>query len=110
MLTKTSAGARNTPVELNDPNLKCYKLTAYASAANKAQKYSAPTTPDYYVGFNFLGKQMQGRCWIRFITSVAERCGGRIEGPIRVTTRNVDEQPDDQPGHDVPTFARSDLG
>ena len=41
----TRGGARNTPVELNDPDLKCYKLTAYAAAANKAQKYNAPTTP-----------------------------------------------------------------
>jgi hypothetical protein len=49
----TSGGARNTAVDYDDPELKCYKLTAYASPATKAQKYNAPTTADFYVGFNF---------------------------------------------------------
>lgn len=58
-----------------------------------------------YLGFHVLGKQMQARCWIRFIQRVAEACGGRIEGRIRVKTRRVDEEPSDQLGGDVPTFA-----
>jgi len=63
-----------------------------------------------YFGFFVLGKQMQGRCWIRFIRRVAEVCGGRIEGHIHVSSRKVDEDPGDRAGADAPTFTRSGLG
>ncbi|MET0343203.1 MAG: hypothetical protein ABW252_19500 [Polyangiales bacterium] len=48
----TSGGARKTPVDYADPELKCYRLTAFQSPANKGVKYQAPTTPDFYVNFN----------------------------------------------------------
>src|SRR5689334_5225316 len=48
----TSGGARNTPVSYDDPDLKCYKFTAFESAADRSAKYSVPTTPDLYVSFN----------------------------------------------------------
>ena len=34
-----------------------------------------------YLGYLLMGKQMQARCWIRFIGRVAEACGGRVDGP-----------------------------
>lgn len=63
-----------------------------------------------YLGFLLLGKQMQGRCWIRYIQRVTKACGGRIEGRIRVSTHRVHDEPTDQPGNAAPTFARGDLG
>ncbi|MET0341554.1 MAG: hypothetical protein ABW252_11185 [Polyangiales bacterium] len=58
---RTGGSATNQPIDYQDPDLKCYKLTAYATPANKAQKYSVPTTPDLYVAFNvkapWTGKQ-----------------------------------------------------
>lgn len=58
-----------------------------------------------FLGFLVLGKQMQARCWIRFIKHVAEACGGQIEGRIRVETRRVDEEPADRLGDGAPTLA-----
>lgn len=58
-----------------------------------------------FVGFLVLGKQMQARCWIRFIKHVAEACGGQIEGQIRVETRRVDEEPADRIGDEAATLA-----
>jgi hypothetical protein len=63
-----------------------------------------------YLGFLLLGKQMQGRCWIRYIQRVTKACGGHIEGRIRVSTRRVPEEPTDRPGYSAPTIARGDLG
>lgn len=63
-----------------------------------------------FLGFYLLGRQMQGRCWIRFIRNVGRACGGRIEGPICVKTLRADEGPDDRPGSDVPTFTRAGVG
>lgn len=57
-----------------------------------------------YLGYLCLGKQLQARCWIRFIDRVAEACGGRIVGRIRVRTRKVNEEPGDEKGSDTPTF------
>jgi len=58
---RPGGGATNKPIEYNDPELKCYKLNAYGSVANKAQKYTVPTQPDLYVAFNvkapWTGKQ-----------------------------------------------------
>ena len=47
-----SGGASSTPIQYDDPSVKCYKLTGFQSPANKSQKYSVPTTPDLYVAFN----------------------------------------------------------
>ena len=47
-----SGGASNRAITYADPDLKCYQLRGFASAANKSQKYSVPTTPDLYVAFN----------------------------------------------------------
>lgn len=57
-----------------------------------------------YLGFFVLGKQMQARCWIRFIDRLAAASGGRVAGKIRVTTRRVEPSPADGPGGDDPTF------
>jgi hypothetical protein len=58
-----------------------------------------------YVGYLLMGKQMQARCWIRFIDRVAEATGGRVAGRIRVRTRKVAEEPGDRDGLDAPTFS-----
>jgi hypothetical protein len=58
-----------------------------------------------YVGYLLMGKQLQARCWIRFIGRVAEACGGRIAGRIRVRTRKVDEEPGDRDELEAPTFS-----
>jgi len=58
-----------------------------------------------YLGFLIMGKQLQARCWIRFIDRVAEACGGRIVGRIRVRTHRTDEDPADRGERDTPTFA-----
>ena len=52
-----------------------------------------------------MGRAMQARCWIRFIGRVAEACGGRLAGPVRVRTTRVEEEPADCDGPDLPTFA-----
>jgi len=63
-----------------------------------------------YLGYLFLGKQLQSRCWIRFIDRVALACGGKVAGRIRVRTRKVVDEAADraesegEPGHDTPTF------
>jgi hypothetical protein len=59
-----------------------------------------------YMGYLLLGKQLQSRCWIRFIDRVAASCGGRVAGRIRVRTRRVDECAGDRGEEDSPTFAR----
>ena len=58
----------------------------------------------HYIGFLVLGRTMQARCWIRFIGKVAEACGARLEGPVRVSTRRVQEDPSDCEGCDHSTF------
>lgn len=58
-----------------------------------------------YLGYLFIGKQMQSRCWIRFIDRVASKCGGRVDGRIRVRTRKVAEEPGDRDECDTPTFS-----
>src|SRR4051812_43529226 len=57
-----------------------------------------------YVGYLLMGKQLQARCWIRFIDRVADACGGRVVGRIRVRTRRVEPEPADCGGPDCPTF------
>ena len=58
----------------------------------------------HYVGFLLMGRAMQARCWIRFIGRVAEASGGRLAGPIRVSTRRVKDGPADRGAPDLPTF------
>ena len=47
-----SGGVSMQPPATVDPDLKCYSLRAYAAAGKRDEKYSVPTTPDYYVAFN----------------------------------------------------------
>ncbi|MDG3005055.1 DUF1990 family protein [Paludisphaera mucosa] len=58
----------------------------------------------HYIGFLVLGRTMQARCWIRFIGRVAEVCGGRLDGPVRVSTSRVDLGAADCGGPDRSTF------
>jgi hypothetical protein len=64
--------------------------------------------PLNFLGFWILGKQLQSRCWIRFIDRVAEACGGRIDGRIRVRTRKVAEDAADRGERDTPTFSTAE--
>jgi hypothetical protein len=41
----------DTPIAYDDPELKCYRLTAYASPGTKNEPYAVPTTRDLYTGF-----------------------------------------------------------
>jgi len=58
----------------------------------------------HYLGFLLVGRAMQARCWIRFIGRVAEACGGRLEGPVRVKTSKAEQEPADCGDCDHPTF------
>lgn len=58
----------------------------------------------HYLGFLVLGRTMQARCWIRFIGRLAETCGGRLSGPVRVRTSTVPTTPHDGEGPDRSTF------
>ena len=69
--TDRSGGASNTELTYGDPDVKCYKLTAFASAANKSQKYSVPTTPDLYTAFN-LKAPWTGTQYIKSFKSVID--------------------------------------
>jgi len=58
----------------------------------------------HLLGFLLMGRAMQARCWIRFIGRVAEVCGGRLAGPVRVRTTKVAEDASDCEGTDLSTF------
>ncbi|MET0343696.1 MAG: hypothetical protein ABW252_21970 [Polyangiales bacterium] len=45
-------GTSTTPIEYDDPDLKCYLLRAFESVENREGKYRVPSTRDLYVGFN----------------------------------------------------------
>lgn len=60
--------------------------------------------PMMLVGYLMMGKQLQSRCWIRFVDAMAKDCGGRIVDRIHVRTQRVEEEPADGPGEDRPTF------
>jgi len=47
-----SGGVSITPLEYDDPNLKCYKFLGFSKTGDRAKKYDVPTTPDYYVKFD----------------------------------------------------------
>jgi cytochrome c5 len=49
--TPGSGGAHTKPIKYEDPDLQCYKFTAFSARDRKA-KYSVPTEPDFYVAFN----------------------------------------------------------
>ena len=48
-----SGGISSMPIEYNDPLMQCYEFRAHAPG-NKMMPYSVPTTPDYYVNFDFM--------------------------------------------------------
>ncbi len=56
-----------------------------------------------YMGFLVMGKQMQGRTWIKFLDTLAATCGGQIpeaihvEGPVKVEEQPADSQPIEEP-------------
>jgi hypothetical protein len=58
----------------------------------------------HFLGFLLMGRAMQARCWIRFIGRVAESCGGKLAGPVRVRTERAEEETADCGGPDLPTF------
>jgi hypothetical protein len=64
--------------------------------------------PLHYLGYWLMGKQLQSRCWIKFVEGVARDCGGQIVDCIHVRTSRVEEEPGDGPGEDSPTFACCD--
>ena len=64
-------GVQKTPVPNDDPDLKCYPLKAYASVANRAGKYSVPSKPDYYVGFN-IKAPWSGKQYIKSFRSLID--------------------------------------
>jgi hypothetical protein len=57
-----------------------------------------------YLGYLVMGKQLQARCWIRFLERLAEATGGQIADRIHVRTHRVEEEPGDRKGTDAPTF------
>jgi len=61
-----------------------------------------------YVGYIFMGREMQTKTWLTFIERVAQACGGRIEGEIAVTTTRVRASLADRGEIDTPTFVVSD--
>lgn len=63
-----------------------------------------------YLGYLVMGKQLQARCWIRFLDRLAERTGGRVEGKIHVRTRRAEPVEADRKGRDEPTFLCRDDG
>ncbi len=61
-----------------------------------------------YLGYFVLGKQMQSRCWIKFIDKIAQDCGGRIaSGRIKVRTGKVVDGDGDCPGCHAPTYTHA---
>ena len=70
-----SGGASNKPVAYDDPDLKCYRFTAFNNVANKAEKYSVPTTPDLYINFN-IKTPWAGTQYIKSFKSLVDN--GRI--------------------------------
>lgn len=72
-----------------------FRIRSRARSSNKLK----------YVGYIFMGREMQAQVWITFIERIAELCGGRIEGEIEVKTSRVKSSMADQGGIDTPTFA-----
>lgn len=68
--TPGSGGAHSTKLEYDDPNLKCYPLTAFSATDRKAP-YSVPTNPDYYVAFN-IKAPWTGTQYVRSFRSIID--------------------------------------
>lgn len=64
--------------------------------------------PLNYIGYWLMGKQLQSRCWIKFVEGMARDCGGRIVDSIHVRTSRVGEEPGDGPGEDASTLSCRD--
>jgi hypothetical protein len=48
----TADGTSTSPIEYNDPEMKCYRFMAH-EAGDKQQPHAVATTPDMYKGFTF---------------------------------------------------------
>lgn len=57
-----------------------------------------------YMGYLLMGKQLQSRCWIRFILRLAELLGGAVDECVHVSTKSTRERPSDWGAADTPTF------
>ena len=58
-----------------------------------------------YLGFLLLGKQLQARCWIKFLWKLAETLGGTVDGTVHVSTKATKDRPADWGDGDLPTFS-----
>jgi hypothetical protein len=67
----TRGGAHATPIAYADPDLKCYPLIAYQSPDARDQKYSVPTTPDFYVNFT-IKAPWPGKQYIKAFRSIID--------------------------------------
>ena len=60
-----------TPLVYDDPDLKCYKFLGFAKSGDKTQKYSVPTTPDYYVDFT-IKPPFKGVQYLKYYTPIID--------------------------------------
>ena len=74
-----------------------FRIRSRARSSSKAQ----------YVGYIFMGREMQTQVWLTFIKRIAEQCGGHIDGEIEVKTTRVKSSMADRGEIDTPTFAIS---
>lgn len=58
-----------------------------------------------YLGYLLMGKQLQSRCWIKFIWRLAEILGGTVDGSVHVKTQTSRDRPSDWGAADTPTFS-----
>lgn len=65
-----SGNASATPIKYDDPDLKCYPLTAFSARDRKAP-YSVPTEPDLYVAFN-IDAPWEGKQYVRSFRSIID--------------------------------------
>lgn len=59
-----------TPIEYNDPEMKCYRFTAHAPG-DKNTPFSVDTTPDTYTGFTFM-PPWQGMMYARSFKTIID--------------------------------------
>lgn len=58
-----------------------------------------------YLGYLLVGKQLQSRCWIKFISKLAETLNVEVfEKTVHVSTRKTRETRADRGERDAPTF------
>jgi len=65
-----SGGAHVKPVKYDDPELKCYKFTAFKSGA-KGTKYPTPSRPDFYVAFN-INPEFKGKQYLKSMKAIID--------------------------------------